>query len=159
MTHDEALQHLAKLFNDADPDRQLATLHSEVQTMFVDTLLDLAAARHEIEQLKAQRDATRQYLGVALSPTETPEGDDSPEAILRSEVQRIVRDIGLDRKIQCIKELRGSAVAAQAWEDLGNGKNPMAGSPSLGLKESKDIIDSAASGRLYLGPGRVAVPL
>lgn len=159
MTHDEALQQLANLFDAADPDHKLRVLHGDVQALVIDMLLDLAAARHEIEQLKAQRDATRQYLGVALSPTETPEGDDSPEAILRSEVQRIVRDIGLDRKIQCIKELRGSAVAAQAWEDLGNGKNPMAGSPSLGLKESKDIIDSAASGRLYLGPGRVAVPL
>lgn len=123
----------------ADLEEVLAVLNAE-----------LAVAQADNQQLIIQRDATRRYLGVAIAVDEDASGDTGPVEILRLEVNRILREIGADRKIQCIKELRSSDKAHDAWGELGNGYN---GSRLLGLKESKDIIDAAGgvNPRLYLG--------
>lgn len=155
---------LAKIFTDAHDEGLLALndavkLHEQVLALQIDMMLDLAAAQHEIKILQEQRDATRLYLGVALAPQEDKDGNDSPEARLRMEVKRILDTIGPDRKIQCIKEMRHSDIANDAWEALGNNQyDPTR--RGLGLKEAKDIIDIATSqGHLYLGPGKRSVPL
>ena len=156
--HDE---QLAKIFSEAeglgylDP-KYAEVMHEQVLSLYIDMMLELAAAQHEIETLKAQREATRIYLGVALSSSEDKDGNTSPEEILRNEVKRIIEEHGLDRKIQCIKELRGSGVAAQAWDDFGNSPS---GGYHLGLKEAKDIIDYASRGFLYTGAHREIVKL
>lgn len=155
--HDE---QLATIFSDAeglghlDP-KYAEVMHDRVMSLYIDLMLDLAAAQHEVQTLKAQRDATRQYLGVAIS--EDDDEDEEllgPEALLRKEVKRIIASVGIDKKIQCIKELRSSEVASKAWGQLGNGlQTGVMGNTHLGLKEAKDVID-AASGmdpRLYLG--------
>lgn len=166
-------ERLAQIVSDAeglgylDP-KYAEVMHAQVRDLQLDMMLELAAARHEIAALVEQRDATRRYLGVGLSPTEDAEGGDSAESVLRLEVKRVFDLFGSNMKIRMIKELRCSAVAAKAWEDLGNagydrlnarGPTPPGWRPAaLGLKEAKDIIDAAATGVLYLGQ-KGTVPL
>lgn len=162
----DKLEQLTRIFTEAEQRGDIAhgvaeTLLERVLEVEIDMMLDLAAAQHEVQRLQEQRDATRIYLGVALSDTEDENGDDfqSPADALREEVRRILIDVGIHKKIVCIKELRCSEKATRAWADLGNNPSPPSGGPrppgwmpsTLGLKESKDIIDAAQTGRLWLG--------
>lgn len=152
--HDE---QLATIFSDAeglghlDP-KYAEVMHDRVMSLYIDLMLELAAAQHEVQTLKTQRDATRQYLGVALSDDDDEDQELlGPEAILRNEVKRIVNQVGIDKKIQCIKELRSSTKAADAWTKLGNGIQQSQYGAHLGLKEAKDVIDAYCQNQLYLG--------
>lgn len=168
MAHDE---QLAKIFSDAEGLGHLdptyaQVMHDQVLTLYIDLMLELAAAQHENKLLVEQRDNTRRYLGVGLTPYEDASGADSTEQ-LRREVKRVIDLVGFDKKIHMIKEIRSSNIAAKAWEDLGNAPHTRDTGPAippgwrpaaLGLKEAKDIVDAAATGVLYLGK-KGTVPL
>lgn len=162
---------LAKIFSDAeglgylDP-KYAEVMHNQVVELQIDMMLQHAADQHEVEELKAQREATRRYLGVAISENEDQDGEShSPEDVLRREVKRILDLVPADKKIQRIKELRSSEIAGKAWQDMGNGTTQHVGFVSgntyfgLGLKEAKDIIDEAYRGFLYCGLNKAMVKL
>lgn len=131
---------------------QTSALIAEMEHVLAMLNADLTVARAEVESLVDQRNHTRVYLGVALDRADKEAQIGTPVDLLRNEVTRIIRTFSLDRKIQCIKELRCSDNAGRAWTALGNSPGQsLAGSVPLSLKDSKDIIDYAAKGTLYCG--------
>lgn len=141
------MDDLVALFDEHYGSRDL--LLAGVAALFAETRVELTIAKAEIEVLAHDRDATRRYLGIRLSEDDEDFVDGSPQGRLRGEVARILRSVGEDKKIQCIKELRASVIAGQAWVALGNA--PAGSASGMGLKEAKDVIDAACVGQLYLG--------
>lgn len=162
-THDE---QLAKIFGDAEALGYLDPkygpgMHEQVLSLYIDMMLDLAAAQHEIEQLKVQRDATRAYLGVRLSADDVAPDDEEPIDTIKHILRKLLDELP-DKKIQQIKEVRSSEALALAWAKLGGNNvathtdwqgNERAG---FGLKEAKDIIDALHQNG-YVMVGRIKV--
>lgn len=169
---------LARIINDMErlghlqPEHAKA-LHRQLSQLLQDTVNDLVVAtsvlnaelqtaRIENDELMRQRDATRAYLGDRVAPSDRdPEMGligSKPEDILRETVKNIIAAYGADKKIHCIKELRNSRVAIEAWAHMGNtiniGSNPDGSTYRvISLKDAKDITDVAISGKLWTGRG------
>lgn len=124
---------------------------------------ELAVAKAEIKMLEEQRSATRLYLGVGLGPDDDEAPPDDPKWVIVNGVNKIMSDWP-GKKIQQIKEVRCDERIAEAFVALG-GKIPEGldayGNKRvmLGLREAKEIIDSAwETGTVHI-PGRMRIKL